>query len=81
MPPLAPPGAGSGTPALIREDTRAVWGWRWLDGLVWDLRHVARGLRRSPVDIQAYGARANPVHAVARWPRLPAGRPAAAEHR
>ena len=37
-----------GNPALIREDTRAVWGWRWLDGLVWDLRHVARGLRRSP---------------------------------
>ena len=37
-----------GNPALIREDTRAVWGWRWLDGLIWDLRHVARGLRRSP---------------------------------
>ena len=37
-----------GNPALIREDTRAVWGWRWLDGLVRDLRHVARGLRRSP---------------------------------
>ena len=37
-----------GNPALIREDTRAVWGWRWLDGLGRDLRHVARGLRRSP---------------------------------
>ena len=37
-----------GNPALIREDTRAVWGWCWLDGLVRDLRHVARGLRRSP---------------------------------
>ena len=37
-----------GNPALIREDTRAVWGWGWLDGLVRDLRHVARGLRRSP---------------------------------
>ena len=36
-----------GNPALIREDTRAVWGWGWLDGLVRDLRHVARGLRRS----------------------------------
>ena len=37
-----------GNPALIREDTRAVWGWRWLDGLGRDVRHVARGLRRSP---------------------------------
>ena len=37
-----------GNPVLIREDTRAVWGWRWLDGLGRDLRHVARGLRRSP---------------------------------
>ncbi len=37
-----------GNPALIREDTRAVWGWGWLDGLGRDLRHVARGLRRSP---------------------------------
>ena len=37
-----------GNPALIREDTRAVWGWRWLDGLGRDARHVARGLRRSP---------------------------------
>ena len=36
-----------GNPALIREDTRAVWG-GWLDGLVRDLRHVGRGLRRSP---------------------------------
>ena len=37
-----------GNPALIREDARAVWGWRWLDGLGRDLRHLARGLRRSP---------------------------------
>ena len=37
-----------GNPALIREDTRAVWGWRWLDGLGRDLRHVARALHRSP---------------------------------
>ncbi len=51
---VAPEAAGRaarrrlGNPALIREDTRAVWGWRWLDGLGRDLRHVARGLRRSP---------------------------------
>ena len=37
-----------GNPALIREDTRSVWGWRRLDALARDLRHVARGLRRSP---------------------------------
>ena len=37
-----------GNTAVIREDTRAVWGWRWLDGLGRDLRHVARGLHRSP---------------------------------
>ena len=37
-----------GNPALIREDARAVWGWRRLDALARDLRHVVRGLRRSP---------------------------------
>lgn len=37
-----------GNPALIREDARSVRGWRWLDALARDLRHVARGLRRSP---------------------------------
>ena len=37
-----------GNTTLIREDTRAVWGWRWLDGLGRDVRLVARGLRRSP---------------------------------
>ena len=37
---------GNGT--LIRERTRDVWGWRWLDDLARDLRHAARGLGRSP---------------------------------
>ena len=37
---------GNGT--LIRERTRDVWGWRWLDDLVRDVRHAVRGLRRSP---------------------------------
>ena len=37
-----------GNSAIIREDTRDVWGWRWLDGLGRDLRHVTRGLGRTP---------------------------------
>ena len=37
-----------GNAALIRERTRDVWGWRWLDDLGRDLRHAARGLGRSP---------------------------------
>ena len=37
-----------GNATLIRERTRDVWGWRWLDDLGRDMRHAARGLRRSP---------------------------------
>ena len=37
---------GNGT--LIRERTRDVWGWRWLDDLGRDARQAARGLGRSP---------------------------------
>ena len=37
---------GNGT--SIRERTRDVRGWRWLDDLGRDVRHAARGLRRSP---------------------------------
>ena len=37
---------GNGT--LIRERTRDVWGWRWLDELGRDVRHAVRELRRSP---------------------------------
>ena len=37
-----------GNTALIRERTRDVWGWRWLDDLVRDVRHALRGLRRRP---------------------------------
>ncbi|MCY4076125.1 MAG: ABC transporter permease [Acidobacteria bacterium] len=37
-----------GNAALIRERTRDVWGWRWLDDLGGHLRHAVRGLRRSP---------------------------------
>ena len=37
-----------GNATLVRERTRDVWGWRWLDDLGRDLRHAARGLGRSP---------------------------------
>ena len=37
-----------GNAALIREPTRDIWSWRWLDDLGRDLRHAARGLGRSP---------------------------------
>ena len=37
---------GNGT--LIRERTRDVWGWRWLDDLARDVRHAGRALGRSP---------------------------------
>ena len=36
-----------GNAALIRERTRDVWGWRWLDDLGGDVRHAVRGLRRN----------------------------------
>ena len=37
---------GNGT--LIRERTRDVWVWRWLDDLARDVRYALRGLKRSP---------------------------------
>ena len=37
-----------GNAPQIRERTRDVWGWRWLDDLGRDMRHAARGLRREP---------------------------------
>ena len=37
-----------GNATLIRERTRDVWGWRWLDDLGRDVRHAVRGLRRRP---------------------------------
>ena len=36
-----------GNRPLIRERTRDVWGWRWLDDLGRDVRHALRGLRRN----------------------------------
>ena len=37
-----------GNATLIRERTRDVWGWRWLDDLGRDLRHAIRDLKRNP---------------------------------
>ena len=36
-----------GNATLIRERTRDVWSWRWLDDLAGDIRHAVRGLRRN----------------------------------
>jgi putative ABC transport system permease protein len=37
-----------GSVALATEDTRAAWGWQWLDQLLQDCRYAARALRRRP---------------------------------
>lgn len=37
-----------GNVALVGEDSRAAWGWRWLEALGRDLRHGLRLYRRSP---------------------------------
>ena len=37
-----------GNPTLIREQTRAVWSWIWLERLVRDLKYGGRTLWRSP---------------------------------
>jgi putative ABC transport system permease protein len=37
-----------GNPALIREQTRAVWSWNWLESVARDLRLSVRALIRAP---------------------------------
>src|ERR1700740_592509 len=37
-----------GNPALIREQSRAIWSWNWLESLARDLRLSLRTLRRTP---------------------------------
>ena len=37
-----------GNPTLIREQTRAIWSWNWLESLARDLRFSQRTLRRTP---------------------------------
>jgi predicted permease len=54
-----------GNPTLIREQTRAVWSWNWLESFVRDLRYGLRTLRRAPgftamaVVVMALGIGAN----------------------
>ncbi|HEY2013372.1 MAG TPA: ABC transporter permease [Bryobacteraceae bacterium] len=37
-----------GSPSRMREDTRSVWQFRWLEDLSGDLRYAARGFHRNP---------------------------------
>ena len=37
-----------GNPVRLREQAREVWGWRWLEDLLMDLRYGVRQLRRAP---------------------------------
>ena len=37
-----------GNPALIREQTRAVWSWSWLESFATDLKYGFRGMARNP---------------------------------
>jgi hypothetical protein len=37
-----------GNPTLIREQTRAIWSWNWLESLARDLRLSLRTLRHTP---------------------------------
>jgi len=37
-----------GNPTLIREQTRAIWSWNWLESLARDLSFSLRTLRRTP---------------------------------
>ena len=54
-----------GNPALIREQTHAIWAWNWLASLSRDLRFCLRTLRRAPgftviaVMVMALGVGAN----------------------
>ena len=38
-----------GNTLQLRERSRDVWGWAWLDALGRDVRFAARGLRRTPL--------------------------------
>src|ERR1700675_71661 len=57
--------AAFGNPLRLREESRAAWGWIWLDRLRQDLAYAVRILWRSPlftltaVAVLALGAGAN----------------------
>jgi predicted permease len=37
-----------GNVTLIKEDTRAMWGWTWVEQLMQDLRYATRTMRKNP---------------------------------
>ena len=37
-----------GNLGLIKEDTRQMWRWTWVDQLMQDLRYAARSMRKNP---------------------------------
>ena len=37
-----------GNVARVKEETRSVWVWNWLDTCYADVRHALRRIRRSP---------------------------------
>ena len=41
-------GAAFGSVAITLEDSRAVWGFGWLESLMGDIRYAVRGFRKSP---------------------------------
>lgn len=41
-------GAAFGSMAMALEDSRAVWGFGWLDSVIRDVRYALRGFRKSP---------------------------------
>jgi hypothetical protein len=40
--------AAFGSVAIALEDSRAVWGFAWLESTMQDIRYAVRGLRKSP---------------------------------
>ncbi|HEY2014602.1 MAG TPA: ABC transporter permease, partial [Bryobacteraceae bacterium] len=41
-------GAAFGSVAMAMEDSRAVWGFAWLESAIGDMRYALRGFRKSP---------------------------------
>src|ERR1700691_3440087 len=37
-----------GSTALAYDQSRDVWGWQWLDDVLWDIRYALRLFRQSP---------------------------------
>jgi hypothetical protein len=38
-----------GNIALVKETTRDIWGWRWLENFVQDIRYALRSYLRTPL--------------------------------